>query len=79
MCARLTPEHPDPLGQQLVALADAIEEAEKGDVKNFMGCFPSEAGIFIDYGSLCQKDAEGKRSVDEIAAFSLALSRMQVR
>ena len=48
----LTPAHPDPLGEQLVSLAEAIEKAEKEGRKNF----PSEAAIFIDFGSLCQKD-----------------------
>ena len=50
----LTPAHPDPLGEQLVSLAEAIEKAEKeGRYK-----FPSEAAIFVDFGSLCQKDPD---------------------
>ena len=50
----LTPAHPDPLGEQLVSLAEAIEKAEtEGGHK-----FPSEAAIFIDFGSLCQKDPD---------------------
>ena len=49
----LTPAHPDPLGEQLVSLAEAIEKAER---QGFT--FPSEAAIFIDYGSLCQKDPD---------------------
>ena len=47
----LTPAHPDPLGEQLVSLAEAIEKAEKEWPR-----FPSEAAIFVDFGSLCQKD-----------------------
>jgi len=77
LSGRLTPEHPDPLGEQLIALATAIEKAEENDGNR--QCFPSEAGIFIDYASLCQKDADGKRSVEDNEAFGRALSRMQVR
>ena len=54
----LTPAHPDPLGEQLVSLAEAIEKAEqdKGPLGIQHDGFPSEAAIFIDFGSLCQKD-----------------------
>ena len=50
----LTPAHPDPLGEQLVSLAEAIEKAETRNGYEF----PSEAAIFIDFGSLCQKDPD---------------------
>ena len=50
----LTPAHPDPLGEQLVSLAEAIEKAETA--QHDFQRFPSEAAIFIDFGSLCQKD-----------------------
>ena len=50
----LTPAHPDPLGEQLVSLAEAIEKAEKEGGRYTR--FPSEAAIFVDFGSLCQKD-----------------------
>ena len=50
----LTPAHPDPLGEQLVSLAEAIEKAETEGLNTF----PSEAAIFIDFGSLCQKDPD---------------------
>ena len=55
----LTPAHPDPLGEQLVSLAEAIEEAETEGNRDPVGnkhTFPSEAAIFIDFGSLSQKD-----------------------
>ena len=52
----LTPAHPDPLGEQLVSLAEAIEKAE--EEKYELQRFPSEAAIFIDFGSLCQKDPD---------------------
>ena len=51
----LTPAHPDPLGEQLVSLAEAIEKAET-KVNSWDPAFPSEAAIFVDFGSLCQKD-----------------------
>ena len=54
----LTPAHPDPLGEQLVSLAEAIEKAEKEGTGSLNSTFPSEAAIFIDFGSLCQKDPD---------------------
>ena len=56
------------------AIEAAIEAAEARGSKKF----PLEAGIFIDYASLCQKDAHGQRTPDEAAAFSAALSTMQL-
>ena len=53
----LTPAHPDPLGEQLVSLAEAIEKAEQ-EKTDYHDGFPSEAAIFIDFGSLCQKDPD---------------------
>ena len=53
----LTPAHPDPLGEQLVSLAEAIEKAEQ-EKNEYHDGFPSEAAIFIDFGSLCQKDPD---------------------
>ena len=52
----LTPANPDPLGEQLVALAEAIEKAEKMDEHGAR--FPSEAAIFIDFASLHQKNPD---------------------
>ena len=52
----LTPAHPDPLGEQLVSLAEAIEKAEEKDKNGER--FPPEAAIFVDFGSLCQKDPD---------------------
>ena len=54
----LSPAHPDPLGEQLVSLAEAIEKAETEGTGYYNSTFPSEAAIFIDFGSLCQKDPE---------------------
>ena len=49
----LSPQHPDPLGEQLMSLAAAIERAQtKGEHGNPDGqAFPSEAAFFI--GTLC--------------------------
>ena len=69
----LTPEHPDPTGEQLIALADAIVALQSGE-----RAFPREAGIFIDFASLCQKDEHGERTPDEKAAFGVALGGMQL-
>ncbi len=52
----LTPAHPDPLGEQLVSLAEAIKRAEREG--EWYQHFPSEAAIFVDFGSLCQKDSD---------------------
>eukprot|EP00966_Prymnesium_polylepis_P320531 7376914-Prymnesium_polylepis.1 len=76
----LTPQNPDPLGEQLVSLAKAIEQAEqKGRYGNpGSHAFPSEAAFFIDVASLHQKDGNGERSEAEKAAFGEALSTMQL-
>ena len=70
----LTPEHPDPEGAQLVALADKIIKAQSRE----RAPFPAEAGFFIDFLSLCQKDEAGERTEDELEAFRTALSNMQI-
>ena len=70
--------HPDPLGEQLVSLAAAIERAEAEEGGGFHDGFPSEAGFFIDFASIHQKDAAGERTPEERAAFAEALSTMQL-
>ena len=75
----VTAAHPDPLGEQLVSLAAAIERAEaKKSVSGYRDGFPSEAGFFIDFASIHQKDAAGERTPEERAAFAEALSTMQL-
>jgi len=66
-------EHPDPRCEQLVALVDAFETTPSGSKP-----LPSEFGVFFDWMSLCQKDAEGHRSQEEQLAFDEALKRMQL-
>ena len=64
----LTPDHPDPEGKQLATIAAQLErETEK------YGKFFSEMGVFWDWPSLYQKDAEGKRSEAEQEGFRFAL------
>lgn len=75
----LTPQHPDPEGEQLVALADSIQEEEIGHLQHSTGeHFPHEAGFFIDFMSVCQKDESGERTPQEQQAFAAALGNMQV-
>ena len=69
-------EHPDPEGNSLIALANALEECW-GRKKSFnskgpYGHFPDEIGIFWDYPCLFQhppgrkrtRDSEGSEAVD---------------
>ena len=136
----LTPEHPDPLGEQLVAFVKQVQSERSmlpggaadsccccvewacplaaQEVFNafkahplvwgsfLLCCYPltvgmpqgcacccipvcgqgwckslrswprGEAGVFYDFGSLPQKDADGKRSPAEAEAFSVALQTM---
>jgi hypothetical protein len=106
----LTPEHPDPDGEQLARFAEQIERERRccpvrdcfavgwslcwnalclgigtGYCCYVIPCFgqqcgdtahqlPSgEFGVFYDWGSLHQKDADGQRTEPEQAAFKTAL------
>ena len=70
----LTATHPDPQGQQLAIVAAALEREQVkyatagGSFKGF-----TEMGVFWDWVSLYQKDAEGKRTDEENLAFGYAL------
>jgi len=107
----LTPEHPDPFGQQLKRFVKQIKTEQaccvcssqccNFHVANCLTCgfvtgcccfvipcmgqqcgdtaqqLPSgEFGVFYDYGSLHQKDADGQRTESEQAAFKTALETM---
>ena len=84
--AWLTPEHPDPFGEQLLALAAAIRKAQAGELRRQQPgwhaipsvkpllSLPARFALFYDWTSLHQKP----RSADEQAAFSEALSYMQL-
>lgn len=66
-------EHPDPEGDNLLALVDAF------GVQRARSRFP-EGGfaVFYDWCSLPQRDANGTRTAAEREAFVHALSKMQV-
>ena len=89
--AWLTPQHPDPKGEQLVAFASVVRRAqnlelqsqqpeaeETGDAPKELRRFPAEFGVFYDWLSLPQKNAAGKRSSSELAAFRKALMHMEL-
>lgn len=66
-------EHPDPYGDNLLALADAIEERAARDEA------PQSFAVFLDWCSLHQRGEGGaERSALENRAFSIAISRMQL-
>ena len=66
-------DHPDPHGDNLLALADAIEE------RIARGEAPEKFAVFLDWCSLHQRGEGGApRSEVEIRAFSMAISRMQL-
>lgn len=66
-------EHPDPFGDNLWVLADALIKARQ--VERFP---QGDFAVFLDWCSLHQRDASGWRSVPEKAAFSQALSKMNL-
>jgi hypothetical protein len=71
-----TPGHPDPNGEQITALAAAIEaEQTREDPKQ---CLSAEVADFMGWPCLCQKDADGQRTGNEQAAYSGAVRHMQV-
>jgi hypothetical protein len=67
------PDHPDPEGDNLLALVDAFEQQEAQQR------FPSEGfAVFIDWCSLPQRNAAGERTAAELEAFARAISKMQL-
>ena len=77
------PEHPDPLGDNLIVLAEAIKRQQSLPAEAFVPHELSRAGaqplvssfaLFFDWACLPQKE----RSEDENAAFKRALSHMQI-
>ena len=76
-------EHPDPLGDNLIALAEAIQRQQSLSAETYVQGCQSSAGaqplgpsfaLFFDWACLPQKE----RSKDERVAFDSALSRMQI-
>ena len=78
----LTSEHPDPRGDTLLMIADALLRAQEQHVHRSDGShyalLPREVAVFYDWCSLCQKDEAGNRTPTEQASFTAALSCMQI-
>ena len=72
--------HPDPAGDNLLKLADAIQERRAVTrVDSRRRAAPEgRFAVFYDWCSLCQKDEAGNRAEDETEAFRTALARMQL-
>ena len=64
-------DHPDPEGATLRKLCNGLKSAR---MKNF----PEEAGVFVDWCSLCQRDRQGRRTKAEESAFRGALGSMHL-
>ena len=76
-----TREHPDPEGNSLLALADAIEEChlqKREERYGRYGGFPSEMGIFWDFPCLFQHPPGGTRTADEDKLFKWALDHLEL-
>ena len=67
------PDHPDPEGDNLIALCEAFA------VQQQAGRFPESGfAVFYDWCSLPQRDWQGARTDAEHEAFARAISRMQL-
>jgi len=73
-----TPSHPDPEGRTLLSIARAIRRAQQQHIGRHHERLPAELGIFLDWCSLHQKDANGERTPSEAACFADALGSMQL-
>ena len=70
-----TREHPDPEGNSLLALADALdkcyEEKQKREGEDPYRFFPSDIGIFWDYPCIFQHPPGGKRTDEQDRLFKV--------
>ena len=70
-----TREHPDPEGNSLLALADALdkcyEEKQKDEYYGPYHDFPSDIGIFWDYPCIFQHPPGGKRTEEQERCFKV--------
>lgn len=75
------PGHPDPYGDNLLTLAEAVQKARLAGEKTeeHFERFPKgNFAVFFDWVSLHQRDENGLRTRDENAAFHQALSKMNI-
>lgn len=70
------PVHPDPYGDNLLILADAIRK--RRDPPEATAFPTSNFAVFYDWCSLCQRDESGMRTEAEEACFRRALLSMQL-
>lgn len=73
-----TASHPDPVGRTLLSIARSIRRAQKEHIGRHHELLPGDIGIFLDWCSLHQKDANGERTATESACFAEALGSMQL-
>ena len=71
-----TREHPDPEGNSLLALADALDKCyeQKQKIHEYprpYECFPSDIGIFWDYPCIFQHPPGGKRTDEQDRLFKV--------
>jgi hypothetical protein len=69
----LQPDHPDPKGSTLQLLCRVLEQFVAYEDSSYPYRTSATFGVFIDFCSLPQKDAEGKRTPNELALFQRAL------
>ena len=67
-----TREHPDPEGNSLLALADALDKCYEEKQKGYAYfSFPSDIGIFWDYPCIFQHPPGGKRTDEQDRLFKV--------
>ena len=75
----MTAAHPDPHGRQLQLISTRLQKEERNSqddsVYGYSRYF-KDVGLFWDFGSLHQKDANGQRTPLEWKIFGEALSQM---
>ncbi|KAL1524608.1 hypothetical protein AB1Y20_019497 [Prymnesium parvum] len=73
--------HPDPEGTTLLQIGSILEERLSMRSHRNLGGYafwPSEAGVFLDWCSLHQKDSKDQRSAEEERLFRRALANMTI-
>ncbi len=82
-----TRAHPDPLGHMLMAVGAALDYCAKLKGQTYGRAhhsgdayteFPEEMGVFIDFCSLFQHPADGRRTPEEDRMFKQALGELEL-